>query len=68
MLFVNNQLNYDETIRRLKHWTTQPATDLFAVAAIALLLGMLERNRDNLYFETQEERDRGNSRYDGPQA
>ena len=49
MLFTNNhQLNYDEALRRLDHWTTEPH---MCPSAVRLLIEILKANRDNLYFE-----------------
>lgn len=54
-LFTNaHQLNYDEVVRRLKHWSTQGQGALnrpSAQPAIVILVSLLERNRLNLYFE-----------------
>ena len=49
-LFVNRQLNYDEAVRRLEHGISH-ADQVRAKPAIFLLLHMLKRDRNHLYFE-----------------
>lgn len=46
----NHQLNYDEAVRRLNYWLNQPTSGQ-QQGAIRLLVGTLERDKNNLYFE-----------------
>ena len=51
MLFTNNRkLNYDEAVRRIAYWASQPSSER-ANGALKMLAGMLKRDRKNLYFE-----------------
>jgi len=50
-LFDNNhRMNYDEVARRLEYWD-QRKTETRARIATTLLIGMLKRERNNLFFE-----------------
>lgn len=56
VLFVNNQLNYFEALRRMYHWigiariATAEAKQT-ALGRIELLRAALVKNADNLYME-----------------
>ena len=50
MLFYNHQLNYDEAVRRIAYWASEPSSER-AAGALKMLANMLKRERKNLYFE-----------------
>ena len=50
-LFYNHQLNYDEVLRRLRYWNDPALSSRRRTSAISMLISMLARERENLYFE-----------------
>ena len=54
-LFVNHQLNYEETVRRIVYWAGKTRTsipDVFSsINKLRLLVKLLELHKGNLYFE-----------------
>lgn len=49
-LYVNRQLNYDEVVRRMDYWVRR-LPDIRSWKPLEMLVDMLARERDNLYFE-----------------
>jgi hypothetical protein len=45
---LSHQLNYDEALRRLDYWLNGEAQ---RSCALGVLVRLLQKNRDNLYFE-----------------
>jgi hypothetical protein len=56
-LYVNHKLNYDEAVRRLKYWLDNQQDWNRRDGALKTLVSSLERSRDNLYFEEQQDKD-----------
>jgi hypothetical protein len=52
-----HQLNFDEAICRLEHWTQAEPTDQRAPIAVRTLVRALALHRDDLYFETECDRE-----------
>lgn len=52
---TNRQLNYDEAVRRIVYWTEETcgANPQRAYHSLRLLVKILQRERDNLYFESR---------------
>jgi len=48
----NHQLNYDEVVRRIDYWAGHNSPR--GATALRILAAALDRNRDNLYFESRE--------------
>lgn len=53
-LFENHQLNYDEVVRRLEHWSNTKVDHVQALSAIRTLTQLLAINRNNLHFERRD--------------